>query len=103
MMTEKEVKRELAAGNPVCPECCDAVMELEYDSRGDRVFVCPECGFDIEEDVYGHPTFDQYASNYGYVHMHQDDYDYEDEPDEGCIACGAPFPQCKASCSRFDD
>lgn len=103
MMTEEEVKRELAAGNPVCPECCDAVMELEYDSRGDRVFVCPECGFDIEEDMYGYPTFDQYASNYGYVHMHQDDYDYEDEPDEGCIACGGSYPDCKTSCSRFDD
>lgn len=93
-MTEEKIRRELAAGNPVCPECSNAIMEPEYDSQGNRILVCPNCDYDIEEDMYDYIFEDEF---YG-----EDEPD--DEPDEGCIACGcSAYPQCKSSCGRFDD
>ena len=92
MMSEDEIKKELAMGNPVCPECSDSIMEAEYDSNGNGTFICPKCGYDIEEEYYDYFFDDDLYNSTD-----------EDEPDAGCQACGGPYPQCKTSCSRFDD
>lgn len=93
MMSEEEIRKELAMGNIVCPECSDSLMNFEYDENDNCIYICPKCGYDIE------------AENYDYFfesELYNND-EYEDEPDAGCQACGGPYTQCKTSCDRFDD
>lgn len=33
MMSEEEIRKELAMGNIVCPECSDSLMNFEYDEN----------------------------------------------------------------------
>lgn len=63
-----------------CPECGEP---MAYSSS-QCLYKCPECGYEMDED------------------------DYEPDADEdgvpfGCQACGGPYPQCKTSCTLFDD
>ena len=70
MMSEEEIRKELAMGNIVCPECSDSLMNFEYDENDNCIYVCPKCGYDIE------------AENYDYFfesELYNND-EYEDEP-----------------------
>ena len=71
MMSEEEIRKELAMGNIVCPECSDSLMNFEYDENDNCIYVCPKCGYDIE------------AENYDYFfesELYNND-EYEDEPE----------------------
>lgn len=52
MMSEEEIRKELAMGNIVCPECSDSLMNFEYDENDNCIYVCPKCGYDIEAENY---------------------------------------------------
>ena len=53
MMSEEEIRKELAMGNIVCPECSDSLMNFEYDENDNCIYICPKCGYDIEADENG--------------------------------------------------
>lgn len=95
MFTEDEIRKEFAKGNYVCTECKEAIMQMKYDSEGNEILICPnpDCEYEIMKKWY--TLDDEWPPR-------PDDEEY-DQPDEGCIACGAPYPQCKSSCVRFDD
>lgn len=52
MMSEEEIRKELAMGNIVCPECSDSLMNFEYDENDNCIYICPKCGYDIEAENY---------------------------------------------------
>lgn len=84
MWTNDERRTLINDGYFLCKECED-LMKMENGR-----LVCPSCGFSIDHDDY------------------EDDYelyfdDDDSEPPVGCQACGGPYPQCKTSCSLFDD
>lgn len=74
---------------------CGAVMNTVYENEQ---FVCPNCGniYDIDEYEDNGPYSDL---TYG-VFI---DHSLNDDIPEGCSACGGPYPDCKTSCSIFDD
>lgn len=62
-----------------CPACGSKVKYLELDD----LYECVNCG----------ETMTDYESTHGF-----------DNDDSGCAACGNPdYPNCKDSCSMFDD
>lgn len=66
---------------PDCPECGS---EMRYNNIL-NLFKCFSCGYTMDEA----------------------DWEPDDEdPDEipwGCQSCGGPWPECKASCSIYDE
>lgn len=58
------------------------------------IFKCPLCGakYGLFEYIKTGPYSDVLRPYY-----------FPDEPGEGCIACGGPYPLCKTSCGLFDD
>lgn len=87
---EDEIIQLILKGEAVCD--CGALMNLEDDQ-----FVCPNCGkvYDIGE----------YEDNGPYINLVDGCILVDSEPDipSGCVSCGAPYPNCKTSCDRFDD
>lgn len=80
-----ELMRYLNDGDAICNKC-GALMDRKEDPAGGcDIFVCPSCGWEIDEM----------------------EYEYEDEDTfaipAGCRACGGPYPHCKTSCKLFDD
>ena len=49
---------------------------------------------DYDPSEYGDGT--DYEPNY-------ESWEDEEEMPEGCRACGGPWPECKISCSLYDD
>lgn len=39
MMSEEEIRKELAMGNIVCPECSDSLMNFEYDENDNCIYM----------------------------------------------------------------
>lgn len=68
----EDFKRLVLMGAHPCS--CGALMELK-----DGMYICPECGTDVEEDAYGY-FMDDVEKEHGFY----DDYDekYSDEDDE---------------------
>lgn len=84
----------VSAFNSSGQKCPDCGSELERDSD-EEMWVCPNCGFEGYTSMLG-----------GSAHIvsdDDDDYGSEDDIPEGCQACGGPYPNCKSSCSLFDD
>lgn len=71
-----------------CPKCGNGKMI----PTGGNWYECDECGFEAEED----------PDCGGWIIEDCEDDEYDS--DEGCMACGNPaYPDCKSSCSMFDD
>lgn len=72
----------------VCPDC-GAFMNYHPDHD---IYVCPNC--DKEIKLSSEEDYEKYFP--------MQPYD-DDNPPEGCAACGGNYPFCKDSCPMFDD
>lgn len=78
-------------GEPICNEC-GALMDREEDPAGGcDIFVCPSCGWAIDEMEYEYEDDEDVLDN------------RSDVTPAGCRSCGGPYPHCKTSCKLFDD
>ena len=76
----------------ICNEC-GAIMDRTEDPEGGcDILVCPNCGEEVDEMDYEYEGYED-----------DDDDLFSDEPPQGCVACGGPYPQCTTSCKLFDD
>ena len=78
-----------------CPDCpeCGATMRYSYcdsefkETKIDQIKIvkCPDCGKVMDQDEF--------------------DWDEDDESEmpQCCIGCSDAYPNCKTSCSLFDD
>ncbi len=87
-------------GDPICNKC-GALMDRKEDPKGGcDIYVCPACGWEIDEMDYeyddGDPEEKEWAPNVAAMFGN-------DVPPAGCRACGGPYPNCKSSCKLFDD
>ena len=84
-------------GYAVCNEC-GALMERKEDPKGGcDIFVCPNCGEEVDEMEYEYDHGDdewtpEMLNAYG-----------GNVPPAGCRVCGGPYPNCMTSCNMFDD
>lgn len=95
-MTDYEIAKSFNDGIPVCK--CGAAMEMDFITDH---FMCPNCGFEIEDldEYFDNNPYSDIVDEWVFV---EDSDDY-DKPGEGCEACGGPYPDCKSSCSLFDN
>ena len=70
-----------------CPTC--GCKMTKYETFWD----CPECGEFIMNPYY------EKIEKQNREWMEK----YSDDIPEGCVACGGPYPNCKSSCSIFDE
>lgn len=81
----------------ICPECG---AELEYDEIEEAV-VCTCCDRfsadpnNIDRDI---ELYNIIKENERFLKEWE-----ADDPPEGCLACGGPYPDCTTSCTLFDD
>lgn len=82
----------LDEGRGICTHC-GALMNTVGDS-----FECPNCGKSIRVKGYEYDEPDDVEWSSAITNMYDGD-----TPGAGCMACGGPYPNCKTSCSIFDD
>lgn len=72
--------------------CGECGTELE---KRDGCYVCPSCGWWIEEDEAEDYDYDEYQMNKNGPPR------YDDMP-EGCASCGGDYPNCVESCPLME-
>lgn len=83
-----------------CPECN---AELEYDPEQEAV-ICTCCDrFFAEPDEVDYEIELYKIEKANEEFLKKWELDEYDEPPEGCVACGGPYPDCITSCKLFDD
>lgn len=86
-----ELMDYLNRGFAICNKC-GAVMDRKPDpSGGCDIYICPGCGWEIDEMEYEYEDSDPFAAV------------GEDGVPSCCEACGGPYPDCRASCKLFDE
>lgn len=82
-----------------CPECN---AELEYDEDEEQVVCtcCDQFSCDPDKVDYSIRIYKTIQENERFMKEWERE---DDEPPEGCLACGGPYPDCISSCTVFDD
>ena len=87
-----------ASGSGIFVKCDACNVYMTYEEGMDICnghWVCPVCGTRVREKTALNQIdkeLDAFEESIGYGIM-----------PEGCAACGGPWPDCKSSCSIYDD
>ena len=79
----------------VCSNCGRPMFYLDSSQDSNGRYICTLCGRWTRESTmykYVNKMAEEFRESY-----------YEDYIPEGCAACGGPWPNCKDSCSLYDE
>lgn len=93
-----ELMKYLNDGYAICNRCGAVMNRKEDPAGGCDVYVCPSCGWEIDEMEYEYEYEDEEEWTSEMLNNYEGDV-----PPVGCRACGGPYPHCKISCKLFDD
>ena len=68
---------------PICNEC-GAIMDVKENPGYCDIYVCPNCGCDVDEMDYEYENDED--------DWYEDEEDDDDQIPQGCAACGGPYP-----------